>query len=81
MLYFPQIGDRVGPVGTGETNAPFGATAVAQRPSPVNWSMALKRQQALVSMVTKPVSAFCSHHCCTFVFGKMSNDKFVYICI
>lgn len=81
LLYFPQIGDRVGPVGTGETNVPSGATGFAQRPSPLNWIMALNRQEALVSRVAKPVSAFCGHHCCTVVFGKMSNDTFVCICI
>lgn len=39
----------MGPVGTGETNASFGTTGVAQRLSPFNWSMALNRQEALVS--------------------------------
>lgn len=44
------MGDRVGPVGTGETSAAsFGPPAAAQRPSPVNWSMGLDRQEALVS--------------------------------
>lgn len=43
-----QMGDRVGPVGTGEA----GQTAVASGASgrcPVNWSMSLDRQEALVS--------------------------------
>uniref|UniRef100_A0A8K9V8X5 Centrosomal protein 192 n=1 Tax=Oncorhynchus mykiss TaxID=8022 RepID=A0A8K9V8X5_ONCMY len=39
------MGDRVGPVGTGETSAG------PQRMSPVNWSMALDRQEALVSLL------------------------------
>ncbi|XP_064883352.1 centrosomal protein of 192 kDa-like isoform X2 [Oncorhynchus nerka] len=38
------MGDRVGPVGTGETSAG------PQRMSPVNWSMALDRQEALDAM-------------------------------
>ncbi|XP_029603698.1 centrosomal protein of 192 kDa isoform X4 [Salmo trutta] len=38
------MGDRVGPVGTGETNSG------PQRMSPVNWSMALDRQEALDAM-------------------------------
>lgn len=71
----------MGPVGTGETNASFGTTGVAQRLSPVNWSMVLNRQEALVSKVTKPVSAFPGHQCCTVVFGKTSNDRFVGIFI
>lgn len=49
----------MGPVGTGETSASFGTTGVAQRLSPVNWSMVLNRQEALVSIVTKPVFACC----------------------
>nr|XP_046189178.1 LOW QUALITY PROTEIN: centrosomal protein of 192 kDa-like [Oncorhynchus gorbuscha] len=38
------MGDRVGPVGTGETSAG------PQRMSPVNWSMALDRQEVLDAM-------------------------------
>eukprot|EP00063_Salmo_salar_P062551 XP_014037386.1 PREDICTED: centrosomal protein of 192 kDa-like isoform X1 [Salmo salar] len=38
------MGDRVGPVGTGETNSG------PQRTSPVNWSMTLDRQEALDAM-------------------------------
>ncbi|KAM9404009.1 centrosomal protein of 192 kDa isoform 3-T4 [Salvelinus alpinus] len=38
------MGDRVGPVGTGETSSG------PQRTSPVNWSMSLDRQEALDAM-------------------------------
>lgn len=43
------MGDRVGPVGTGETSSFLGASGGTQRVSPVNWSMVLDRQEALVS--------------------------------
>lgn len=43
------MGDRVGPVGTGETSSSLGASGGTQRLSPVNWSMVLDRQEALVS--------------------------------
>ncbi|XP_077063730.1 centrosomal protein of 192 kDa [Siphateles boraxobius] len=49
MIMHDQMGDRVGPVGTGEA----GHTAVATGPSsrcPVNWSMSLDRQEALDAM-------------------------------
>ncbi|CAL9705251.1 unnamed protein product [Knipowitschia caucasica] len=39
------IGDRVGPVGTGETSF---SSANVQRADPVNWSMTMDRQEALV---------------------------------
>lgn len=58
FFFFPQIGDRVGPVGTGETNSTSGSAGVTQRLSPVNWSMVLNRQEALVSTAAKPVLAF-----------------------
>lgn len=48
-LYVLQMGDRVGPVGTGEASSSMGATGGTQRLSPVNWSMLLDRQEALVS--------------------------------
>lgn len=51
LPFFCQIGDRVGPVGTGESNPSFGTAGFAQRLSPVNWSMAPNRQEALVSRV------------------------------
>lgn len=44
------MGDRIGPVGTGEA----GQTAVASGSSgrcPVNWNMSLDRQEALVSFI------------------------------
>lgn len=47
------MGDRVGPVGTGEA----GHTAVASGPAsrcPVNWSMSLDRKEALVSLCPFP---------------------------
>lgn len=43
------MGDRVGPVGTGEASSSLGASGGNQRLSPVNWSMVLDRQEALVS--------------------------------
>lgn len=42
------MGDRVGPVGTGEINSTVGTSAGFQRHS-VNWSTVLDRQVALVS--------------------------------
>nr|XP_046255451.1 centrosomal protein of 192 kDa [Scatophagus argus]XP_046255452.1 centrosomal protein of 192 kDa [Scatophagus argus] len=45
-----EIGDRVGPVGTGETSSSVGALGGAHRLSPVNWSMVLDRQGALDAM-------------------------------
>ncbi|KAM9353963.1 centrosomal protein of 192 kDa [Symphorus nematophorus] len=45
-----EMGDRVGPVGTGETSSSVGASGGAQRLSPVNWSMVLDRQEALDAM-------------------------------
>lgn len=49
LFIFFQMGDRVGPVGTGETSSSLGASGATQRLSPVNWSMVLDRQEALVS--------------------------------
>ncbi|XP_067257342.1 centrosomal protein of 192 kDa isoform X1 [Chanodichthys erythropterus] len=49
MIMHGQMGDRVGPVGTGEA----GHTAVASGPAsrcPVNWSMSLDRKEALDAM-------------------------------
>ncbi|XP_057196525.1 centrosomal protein of 192 kDa isoform X2 [Triplophysa rosa] len=49
MTMHSQMGDRVGPVGTGEA----GQTAVASGPSgrcPVNWNMSLDRQEVLDAM-------------------------------
>ncbi|XP_056098756.1 centrosomal protein of 192 kDa [Rhinichthys klamathensis goyatoka] len=49
MIMHDQMGDRIGPVGTGEA----GHTAVASGPvsrCPVNWSMSLDRQEALDAM-------------------------------
>ncbi|XP_016143024.1 centrosomal protein of 192 kDa-like [Sinocyclocheilus grahami] len=49
MIMHGQMGDRVGPVGTGET----GHATVASGPAircPVNWSMSLDRQEALDAM-------------------------------
>ncbi|XP_051577285.1 centrosomal protein of 192 kDa-like isoform X2 [Myxocyprinus asiaticus] len=49
MIVHGQMGDRVGPVGTGEA----GNTAMAFGPAsqcPVNWSMILDRQEALDAM-------------------------------
>lgn len=43
------MGDRVGPVGTGETSSAVGRSAGFQRHS-VNWSAVLDRQVALVSV-------------------------------
>ncbi|XP_035528184.1 centrosomal protein of 192 kDa [Morone saxatilis] len=45
-----EMGDRVGPVGTGETSSSLGASGGTQRLSPVNWSMVLDRQEALDAM-------------------------------
>nr|XP_033496606.1 centrosomal protein of 192 kDa isoform X1 [Epinephelus lanceolatus] len=45
-----EMGDRVGPVGTGEASSSFGASGGTQRLSPVNWSMVLDRQEALDAM-------------------------------
>lgn len=44
------MGDRVGPVGTGEASSLQGASEGTQRVSPVDWSMILDRQQALDAM-------------------------------
>ncbi|KAM7420154.1 hypothetical protein PAMA_014729 [Pampus argenteus] len=44
-----EMGDRVGPVGTGEASSSMGTLGGTQRLSPVNWSMVLDRQEALVS--------------------------------
>lgn len=43
------MGDRVGPVGTGETSSFVAPPGGAQRLTPVNWSAILGRQEALVS--------------------------------
>ncbi|CAJ1061471.1 centrosomal protein of 192 kDa isoform X1 [Xyrichtys novacula] len=45
-----EMGDRVGPVGTGETSSSLGAALGNQKLSPVNWSMVLDRQEALDAM-------------------------------
>uniref|UniRef100_UPI003AACF527 centrosomal protein of 192 kDa n=1 Tax=Centroberyx gerrardi TaxID=166262 RepID=UPI003AACF527 len=45
-----EMGDRVGPVGTGEASSSPVALGGPQRLSPVNWSMALDRQEALDAM-------------------------------
>ncbi|XP_069392693.1 centrosomal protein of 192 kDa isoform X2 [Paralichthys olivaceus] len=44
-----EIGHRVGPVGIGEASSSLGVSLGTQRLSPVNWSMVLDRQEALVS--------------------------------
>lgn len=43
------MGDRVGPVGTGETSSFVGPSGGAQKISPVNWSAIRDRQEALVN--------------------------------
>ncbi|XP_028281383.1 centrosomal protein of 192 kDa isoform X2 [Parambassis ranga] len=45
-----EMGDRVGPVGTGEASSSVGTSMGPQRLSPVNWSMVLDRQEALDAM-------------------------------
>lgn len=75
LRYFPQIGDRVGPVGTGETNATSGSAGVVQRLSPVNWSMVLNRQEALVSTAAKPVLAFWWQN------DTFASCIFIYFCV
>ncbi|XP_040900614.1 centrosomal protein of 192 kDa isoform X2 [Toxotes jaculatrix] len=45
-----EMGDRVGPVGTGEASSSLGASLGTQSLSPVNWSMVLDRQEALDAM-------------------------------
>ncbi|XP_070768017.1 centrosomal protein of 192 kDa [Enoplosus armatus] len=45
-----EMGDRVGPVGTGEASSSLGLSGGTQRLSPVNWSMVLDRQEALDAM-------------------------------
>ncbi|XP_071324472.1 centrosomal protein of 192 kDa isoform X3 [Trachinotus anak] len=45
-----EIGDRVGPVGTGEASFSQGTSLGTQRFSPMNWSMVLDRQEALDAM-------------------------------
>ncbi|XP_016418921.1 centrosomal protein of 192 kDa isoform X3 [Sinocyclocheilus rhinocerous] len=49
MITHGQMGDRVGPVGTGEAGHATVASAPASR-CPVNWSMSLDRQEALDAM-------------------------------
>ncbi|XP_041845085.1 centrosomal protein of 192 kDa isoform X2 [Melanotaenia boesemani] len=44
-----EMGDRVGPVGTGEASSAEGTSGAPQR-LPVNWSMMLDRQEALDAM-------------------------------
>lgn len=44
------MGDRVGPVGTGEASSSHGTSGTAQRGAPVDWSMTLDRQEALDAM-------------------------------
>ncbi|XP_030605186.1 centrosomal protein of 192 kDa [Archocentrus centrarchus] len=45
-----EMGDRVGPVGTGETSSSLGMSGASQRLSPASWSKALDRQEALDAM-------------------------------
>ncbi|XP_029360132.1 centrosomal protein of 192 kDa isoform X2 [Echeneis naucrates] len=45
-----EMGDRLGPVGTGEANCSLAASLGTQWPSPVNWSMVLDRREALDAM-------------------------------
>ncbi|KAM8735217.1 centrosomal protein of 192 kDa isoform 1-T3 [Acanthopagrus schlegelii] len=45
-----EMGDRLGPVGTGETSSSLGASGGPQRLSTSNWSMVLDRQEALDAM-------------------------------
>lgn len=46
-----QMGDRVGPVGTGEASSSLDASLANQRLFPANWSRVVDRQEALVSTV------------------------------
>jgi len=52
FVYF-QMGDRIGPVGTGEAGNPAVASGPVSR-CPVDWSMSLDRQEALVSLFLFP---------------------------
>nr|XP_020494183.1 centrosomal protein of 192 kDa [Labrus bergylta] len=45
-----EMGDRVGPVGTGEASSSLRASGGTQKIAPVNWSMVLDRQEALDAM-------------------------------
>ncbi|XP_053287860.1 centrosomal protein of 192 kDa isoform X1 [Pleuronectes platessa] len=45
-----EIGHRVGPVGIGEATSSWGMSLGTQKPSPVNWSMVLDRQETLDAM-------------------------------
>ncbi|XP_035802018.2 centrosomal protein of 192 kDa isoform X3 [Amphiprion ocellaris] len=45
-----EMGDRVGPVGTGEASSSLGTSGGSQRLTPVNWSMVLDRQEVLDAM-------------------------------
>uniref|UniRef100_A0A7N8XJ61 Centrosomal protein 192 n=1 Tax=Mastacembelus armatus TaxID=205130 RepID=A0A7N8XJ61_9TELE len=49
LLDVLQMGDRVGPVGTGKTSFSLGSSLGTQCLPPENWSIALGRQEALVS--------------------------------
>lgn len=48
-FYVLQMGDRVGPVGTGEASSALGASGGPDRLPPANLSALLDRQEALVS--------------------------------
>ncbi|XP_035765879.1 centrosomal protein of 192 kDa, partial [Neolamprologus brichardi] len=47
-----KMGDRVGPVGTGETSSSLGMSGASQRLPHVSWSKALDRQEALYVVTT-----------------------------
>lgn len=64
------MGDRVGPVGTGEASSSQGATTGMQRLSPVNWSMVLDRQEALVRIINFRIwSSYYLFKICNLTFS------------
>ncbi|XP_056900183.1 centrosomal protein of 192 kDa isoform X2 [Takifugu flavidus] len=69
-----EIGDRVGPVGTGETNATSSTAGVAQRLSPVNWSMVLNRQEALDAMESTESGPTAEHLLDTVYLRRSQNS-------
>uniref|UniRef100_A0AAZ3SLS0 Centrosomal protein 192 n=1 Tax=Oncorhynchus tshawytscha TaxID=74940 RepID=A0AAZ3SLS0_ONCTS len=69
------MGDRVGPVGTVETSAG------PQRMSPVNWSMAVDRQGALVSLLLAlfPLQHRCGLRLCTWQELYLRGQEFLQV--
>ncbi|XP_055021351.1 centrosomal protein of 192 kDa, partial [Boleophthalmus pectinirostris] len=70
------MGDRVGPVGTGEACSSDRASTIAQRVAPVTWSMTVDRQEALDAMEHTDSGPTVEHLLDSLYFGGPGSRGF-----